>query len=62
MKRQPLLDVATNMSTQRTAAPKTPLKEAGGDLDETTFDGSDLFAGTPGERMLGPADTVDPNV
>lgn len=57
--RQPLLDVGTNMSTKKTAITKTPSKEAVGDLDETTFDGSELFAGTPGERILGLADTVD---
>lgn len=52
MKRQPLLDVGTNLSTKRSAPPTTPSKETVGEFDETTFDGSDLFAGTPGERML----------
>ena len=61
MKRQPLLDVGTNMSAKKAAIPKTPSKEAGGDLDETTFDGSELFAGTPGVRMLDLADTVCSN-
>lgn len=61
IKRQPLLDVGTNVSTKQAAVPKTPSKEAVGDFDKTTFDGSELFAGTPGERMLGLADTVNPN-
>ena len=56
-----MLDVGTNMSTKKTAVLKTHFKEAVKDLDETTFDGSDLFAGTPGERMLSLANTVDPN-
>ena len=56
VKRQPLLSVSANQSHKKIAGPKTPSKAASkeklDDLDESTFDGSELFAGTPGERML----------
>lgn len=58
-RRQPLLNIDTNPSTKKSAAPKTPPNGKMADLDETTFDGSELFGGTPGDRMLGLGDIVD---
>jgi hypothetical protein len=54
--RQPLSSVSANQGQRRNVAAKTPCKtntQAVTDgMDESTFDGSELFAGTPGQRML----------
>ena len=54
--RQPLLTMSANRSPRKSSAQTTPSKTMSkpvlDDLDESTFDGSELFAGTPGERML----------
>ncbi|KAK3707259.1 hypothetical protein LTR37_012260 [Vermiconidia calcicola] len=64
-KRQPLLSVSGNRLQRGGAAPKTPSNSAGkmmlDDVDESTFDGSELFAGTPGERMLDLEGAFDEN-
>jgi hypothetical protein len=51
-KRRPLSSISANPAAQKSIEPKTPSKSAGGELDETTFDGSELFAGTPGAEVL----------
>ena len=54
--RLPLLSVSENQVHKKGTARKTPSrvnsKAVLNDLDESTFDGSELFSGTPGERML----------
>ena len=51
-KRQPLLAVTGNQSAKKSVLRKTPSKGMEENLDETTFDGSGLFGGTPGDGML----------
>jgi hypothetical protein len=55
-KRQPLLAVSANLSPSKSAN-KTPrssaMKSFDGAFDDTTFDGSEVFASTPGVGMKG---------
>lgn len=55
-KRQPLSSMSANQEHRKSVAPKTPSKVNSktdeNDADETTFEGSELFTGTPGQRML----------
>ena len=61
--RQPLLSMSANRSPRKNADPKTPRKSATrGDLDnldESTFKGTELFAGTPGEGIMNLGDMLD---
>ena len=54
--RQPLSSVSANQGQRRNVAAKTPCKAGAhamtDGVDESTFDGSELYAGTPGQRML----------
>ena len=55
--RQPLSSVSSNQGQMGKFAAKTPCKAsvqaaASDGMDESTFDGSELFAGTPGQQML----------
>lgn len=63
VKRQPLLSITANQSHRKSTALKTPSKTVSKnvphDLDESTFDGSELFSGTPGEAMLDLGHGVD---
>jgi myosin heavy subunit len=56
VKRQPLLAVSANQVQGRNVGPKTPSKGAGlapaDGMDESTFDGSELFTGTQGRQVL----------
>jgi hypothetical protein len=55
-KRQPLLAISGNLSPSKSAH-KTPrssaMKSFDGAFDDTTFDGSEVFASTPGMGMKG---------
>lgn len=46
LKRQPLLTLGDSANNRRIAVDQTPGKGAVDQLDETTFDGSELFGGT----------------
>ena len=65
-RKQPLLSVSANQTQKKYNAPKTPSKSCpkatADDLDESTFDGTELFAGTPGERMLDLEGAFDDNL
>ena len=65
MKRQALLSVSANQRNMKIKGQTPPSKAHSmpvvNDLDESTFEGSELFAGTPGERMLDLNGMLDEN-
>jgi hypothetical protein len=61
VKRQPLSNISANPSSRKSCGTKTPSKSGAAmeDLEESTFDGSELFAGTQGGHILGLGDALN---
>jgi hypothetical protein len=61
VKRQPLSNISANPSDRKSCGTKTPSKSgtAMEDLEESTFDGSELFAGTQGGHILDLGDVLN---